>query len=210
VAVAEHGGLGFRCRAAREQQDPDLLGVDEGVLARDGPGDGRRQLTLGHDVLRTAGPEPLDLVVVRDHQSVGHAPDDPDELLVGGPVIDRCEGHAGQGGTEEGDGEHVGVEAEVADRLGTALLEVEGGPSRALEELGGGDAAVVGAEDDPLGVALGCHLEQHGDVHARASFAQSEAGSGLAPLTARIVSPTEMDPSPALVHRSSRPSSSSL
>ena len=40
--------------------------------------------------------------------------------------------------------------------------------------------------------------------------AQSEAGSGLAPLTASTVSPTEMDPSPALVHRSSRPSSSSL
>jgi len=39
---------------------------------------------------------------------------------------------------------------------------------------------------------------------------QSEAGSGLAPLTARTVSPIERDPSPAFVHRSSMPRSSSL
>ena len=117
MAVAEHGGLGLRRRAAREQQDPDLLGVHEGVLARDRLGDGRRELTLGHDVLRAARPEPFDLVVVCDHQSVGDTPEDADELLVGGAVIDRCEGHAGQRRTEEGDGEDVGVEAEVADRF---------------------------------------------------------------------------------------------
>ena len=38
---------------------------------------------------------------------------------------------------------------------------------------------------------------------------QSDAGSGLAPLTSRMVSPTEIDPSPALVQSTSRPRSSS-
>ena len=165
MPVAQHRSLGFRRRAAGEEQHGDLLGVDEWMFARDRFGDGRGELVLRHHVLGAARLQPLDFVVVGDHQPAGDPPEDPVQLLVRGPVVDRRERHARQRGTEQRHRQHVGVQPEVADDLGPALLEVDGGPPRPLEELGGADAAVVGAEDDAVGVALGRHLEQHGDVH---------------------------------------------
>ena len=167
---------------------------------------------LGDDVGGADGVEALDLLVVGDHDAAGDAAEDAAQLLVGGAVVERRERDAGQRGTEERHRQRVGVQAEVADDLGAALLEVDGSPPGPLEEIRGGDPPVMRTENDAVGVALGRHFEQHGDVHdgVPLSIGQSEAGSGLAPLTARMVSPTEMAPSPALVQRSSRPSSSSL
>ena len=80
--------------------------------------------------------EAVHLVVVGDHEAAGHAAEDARELLVGRAVVERRERHAGQRGAEERDGQHVGVQPEVADDLGAALLEVDGGPPGALEEIG--------------------------------------------------------------------------
>ena len=151
--------------------------------------------------------------VVGDHDAAGDAAENAAQLLVGGAVVERSERDAGQRGTEEGHRQRVLVQPEVADDLGAALLEVDGSPPGSLEEIRGGDPPVMRTKNNAVGVALGCHFEQHGDVHDGVPFfpvGQSEAGRGLAPLTVRMVSPTEMAPSPALVQRSSRPSSSSL
>ncbi len=108
------------------------------------------------------------------------------QLLVRGPVVDRRERHAGQRGTEQRHRQDVGVQPEVADDLGSALLEVDGGPLRPLEELGGAHAAVVRAEDDAIRVALGRHLEQHGDVHGAGT---SPGAGALSPRRAGVWRP---------------------
>ena len=179
MPVAQDRRLGLRRGAAREEQHGDLLGVDEGVLAGDRLGDGRGELRLGDDVSRTDGVEALDLFVVGDHDPAGDTAEDAAQLLVGGAVVDRRERDARQRRTEERHRQRVRVQPEVPDDFGAGLLEVDGGPPGALEELGGGDATVVGAEDDALGVTLGRHFEQHGDVHDGVPF----------PLSSRTVSP---------------------
>ena len=189
VPVAQHRRLGLRRRAAREQQHGDLLGVDEGVLPGHRLGDGRGELALRHDVVRSARPEPVHLVVVGDHEPAGDASEDARQLLVGGSIVHRRERHPRQRGPEQRHREHVGVHPEVADDLGPALLEVDGGPPGALEELGGGDAAVMGAEDDAPRVTLGRHLEQHGDVHEGLPPVSPTARSGVATPTTRLPAP---------------------
>ena len=161
---------------------------------------------------RRMPPRRVDLVVVGDHEPPATRPEDPPQLLVRSSVVDRRERDAGQRGTEQGDRQRLGVQPEVADDLGAALLEVDGGPPGALEELGGASCRRHGSRErcargrprPPSRAAWRCSRRRP------VPGPQSEAGSGLAPLTARMVSPTEMEPSPALVHRSSRPSSSSL
>ena len=165
VPVAQDRRLGLRRGAAREEQHGDLFGVDEGMLAGHGLGDGRFERRFGDDVGGADGNEAIHLLVVGDHDAALDAADDAPQLLVGGAVVERREGHARQRGAEERHRQRVGVQPEVADDHGSALLEVDGGPAGALEQAGGGDAAFVGTEDDALGVTLGRHFEQHGDVH---------------------------------------------
>ncbi len=57
VAVAQDRRLRLRRRAAGEEQHGDLLGVDEGVLAGHGLGDGGGEVVLGDDVGGAAGAE---------------------------------------------------------------------------------------------------------------------------------------------------------
>ena len=101
MPVAQHRRLGLRRRPAREQQHGDLLGVDEGVLTRRRLGQGGRELSLRDDLLRTAGPEPVHLLVVGDHQATRHASEDARQLLVGGPVVDGREREARQRRAEQ-------------------------------------------------------------------------------------------------------------
>ena len=76
VAVTQDGRLGLRGGAAREEQDGDLLGVDEGMLAGDGLGDGRGELVLGDNVGGADGAEARHLLVVGDQQAAGDAAED--------------------------------------------------------------------------------------------------------------------------------------
>ena len=165
MPVAQDGRLGLRRRAAREEQDGDLLGVHERVLTGDRLGDGGGELVFGEDVGGADAVEAFNLLVVGDHDAAGDAAEDAPQLLVGGAVVEGGERNAGQRGAEERHRQRVLVQPEVADDFGATLLEVDGSPPGSFEEIRSGDPPVMRTENDPARVALGCHFEQHGDVH---------------------------------------------
>ena len=84
MPVAQDRRLGLRRGAAREEQHGDFFGVDEGMLAGDGLGDGRFERGLGDDVGGADVGEARHLLVVGDHDAALDAADDAPELLVGG------------------------------------------------------------------------------------------------------------------------------
>ena len=218
MPVPQHRRLGLRRRPAGEQQHADLLGVDEGELERSAPVHRRHrlvdrggELVLRHHVRRRRSAPSRGTssasAIIRPPSTRG---DDPLQLLVGRSVIDRRERQPGQRRAEQRHRQHVGVQPEVTDDLGAALLEVQRPP------------AGTGRADPRRWCPRHESRLRRGRGHprppSRASMAMFMATDipAVSPRRAAAwrpylsgVSPTEIDPSPALVHRSSSPSSSS-
>ena len=230
MPVTEHRRLGLRGRAAGEEEHGHRLGIDEGVLSasfgfatehRVGESVDRDDAS-GVDARCT---QPLDLSSVSDDRARRHPRQDRRQLLVRRSIVQGRKRRPRQRRPEQRDRQHVGVQPEVADGLRAVLLEQHRRVASGRQQRRRGEAPRRRPDADPVGVALRHHLQQHGDVHGNDSSpgirlcalcvrnegagAQSDAGNGFAPLTSRTVSPTEIEPSPAFVHRISSPSASS-
>ena len=121
--MAQHGSLRLPGRAAREQQDGDVLRVDERQVVVD-----RRRLVAGGRQ-ELVGRDDLDAVVwLEAPHDVGsgnddarrEAGDDAVQLVVGQAVVDRRERQPGERGAEQRDRHRLGVEIDHPDVLDAA------------------------------------------------------------------------------------------
>ena len=201
VAVPEHRRLRLARRAAREQQDGDVLGVGAELLV-----DRRGAVELGEEPRRARparrrrssrrGRRPLRSTIATDGRGAG---EQRGELGVGEAVVERHERHAGEAAPEQQDRDGLGVGVDERRGCRRAVARPIGRPARAWSRSAGvGRAAPARGRRRCGRRSRRRPCREAWRVRTRRPDRSVRGGQGLGRLDAEAgSSPTVSPPSPA-------------
>jgi hypothetical protein len=168
VTVAQHGRLRVARGATGEQEDGDVVGRHVGrwrhLVGADGIDLGE-ELVVGDELDPVDGAGPGDDRLLHYSHRRRRPGEDVPQLLVGQPVVQRDERHAGEPGAEQHDRYHVGVDVDQHRPFDPLRADPCAGPPGPVEQLAVREATRARAKGDAVPEALARHLEQHREVH---------------------------------------------
>ena len=201
VAVPQHGGLGLAGRAAREEQHGDVVGVEERAPRRSARS--CRELGAGTALDRTsstpsmAPTRPATRVGRRSRPTGAVRASSERELVVGEPVVERRERHAGEGAAEQQDRHGLGVGVDERRRCRPAASAIHGRPAPPGHAGRRRSRRSSGADGDPVAEPVGGHVEEHRECARRRPLSPM-TGRGLAAMTGTGSPPTDEPALPGL------------